>query len=109
MTETHEVDSGWSTGVSAPVGYNRDYFAAVGERSDAAAASPSGLHSVPALLKGLLFGLGLGSGSDPTDTTPRLISNEIAAVGAPTDSPAEFTENASIPSLLKGMLRAAGI
>lgn len=109
MAETTDFDSAFSTGIGQAVGFNRDLTAAIGERSDAAASSPTGLHSATSLLKGVLSEFGLGAGTGVTDTTPRLINNPQAAIGAPTDAAASYSASGSVPALLKGIMAVAGV
>jgi len=111
MTETTDLDSGWATGVSAPVGKFRDFGAAIGEREETAAVTATGRVSATALLKGVCAGLGLSvGGGAQTDTTPRFIENPVAAIGAKTDAAAATASTtASVPSILKGLLAGTGV
>lgn len=111
MTQTTEVDSAWSTGVTAPVGFNRNLNGAVGERSDSATVDASGLNSVSALLKGSASGLGVstGSGQGVIDSTPRLSNNPEASIGARDDARVIVGADGSMVSILKGLLSLSGI
>lgn len=111
MTNIQDISSGVSNHDNTTNDKFRDTFDAIGRADEGAAASISGQKSSVALLKGILSGLGLptGSGGAAVNGNPNILDDGMAAIGTQADPPATDVTGAwSAVSLAKGVLSNAG-